>query len=139
MKPKSKEFQDLLQKENQAASMACMTYAMDFTSLMGRVIAQTERENAIKKRAEMQKQKTDSPQIILQQGSQDDQLNPLENLEEKKTSENRSSTNMYVTIVVIVVCVGLLVGAYFLCKSLGNPASSEYPEQLAFDGVRPSR
>lgn len=54
----------------------------------------------------------------------------LEDLKEREASGHRSSTNSYVMLVMLGVCVLLLVGMYIIVKSLGNPAESEYPVNL---------
>merc|ERR1712098_723169 len=54
----------------------------------------------------------------------------LEDLKEREASGHRSSTNSYVMLVMLLICVLLLAGMYVLVKSLGNPAESEYPANL---------
>lgn len=102
---------------------------MPFKSLVEKIQkSRKRREQKATRQHLAQKKKVAAPQVIPP-GEAPPQKS-LDELAGRGDSEHRSSTNSMVFLVMIGVVLLLALGVYFLVKSLGNPAVSEYPTQL---------
>merc|ERR1711964_157174 len=95
-----------------------------------RVKANVRRLTDLRKKRRDQQGEQPQKIILTDELQQEETMVPLNELEAMKTSDQRSSTNTSVMLLMILVCAVLLLGACFLAKSLGNPGASEYPEHL---------
>merc|ERR1712098_534836 len=127
---KSKMQQNAQQGKNPMESIADMHLMMPFMQLMQRFQTLQDQKACDELNKKSQGAKDKPPQAIILEGGHEEPVHQVEELEDRKVSDHRSSTNIAVTILMIIVCIALMGGIYFLIKSLGNPASSEYPEHL---------
>merc|ERR1711896_61035 len=104
---------------------------MALTKFMNKVSGISRRKAALKRREELRRAKANFD-INTSQIAPGEAPPPkkLSDLGDKETSGWRSSTNMTVFFVFLLVIAALGYLIYYLYKGIGNPAISEYPNQL---------
>lgn len=110
-------------------SESMMSTGGHFTAFMGRCRSIKQQEKSKNQRAKLQKMRKTQAPVIVTSNTQAEKI-AIEDLPSRETSKARSSTNMMVFILFLVVVAALFYLMYYLAVRIGNPAASEYPKQL---------